>query len=53
MVLPAFAVIAELAISEANRMIKVPLTEGLIMPFMVQMLPVVKALVAFDVVGRS
>jgi hypothetical protein len=40
-VLPAFATIAEPDTSEANRTITVPLAEGLMIPSMIAMFPVV------------
>jgi hypothetical protein len=52
-VLPAFATIAELATSEANRMTTVPLAVGVKTPSMIAMFPEVVAEVAFDAAGVS
>jgi len=51
-VLPAFATIAELAISEANRTITVPLADGMMTPSMIAMFPA-RAEVALQPAGIS
>ena len=50
-VLPALQVMAEFAISDANRTMSVPFADGRIVPSIMAILPAVCGDVAFDAVG--
>ncbi len=52
-VLPAFAVIAELATSEAKRTMTVPFAEGVMIPIIVQILLAVFAEAVLEAAGKS